>query len=485
MNEGSDEHEKRSTDRTAGSQRTRTVDRRTFIKATGGGLAAAPALASLAADGDGAYDVVVIGGGFAGVTAARETSLRGLSTLLLEARPRLGGRTLTLPLAGHDLDLGGTWVGWSQPHVWSEIMRYRLDIDESAAAYAEHAVWMADGERRFGPYGDYAVLFERTAKAMYAPARAAFPRPFAPRHATGSDALDQVDAAAAIAKLELGATERGLALSLASINGHAPPHESSYLDQQRWYALGDFDPWNMFDNLARYRVRGGTRRLLDTMHGDSRAETRLGQPVRAVSQDGNGVTVRTADGNTVRARTAIVAVPLNCLADLGFEPALDPAKLRVSRARHTGSGTKVYARIRGGQPVFAGHGLHDMPLNFLWTEYDDGDSQVLVGFGASGELLDVASETAVAAAVRDYLPDAELLEFFTYDWNVDPYSRGTWCMYRPGVLSQDFEALVRAEGRVHFAGADIALGWRGFIDGAIESGLAVGRDVAARLLGTA
>ncbi len=53
-------------------------------------------------------------------------------------------------------------------------------------------------------------------------------------------------------------------------------------------------------------------------------------------------------------------------------------------------------------------------------------------------------------------------------------------MYPPNVLTQDFAELQRAEGNVFFAGADIADGWRGFIDGAVESGLHVGRQVADR-----
>jgi monoamine oxidase len=487
MEGGGTVNEKRSRDSKSESRSWSALNRRTFIQSIVGGVAAAPLLgcdADGTASGDD-YDVIVIGGGFAGAVAARETSLRGLKTLLLEAQQRLGGRTWTMPLGGHDLEVGGTWIGWSQPHVWAEISRYGLDVDESASASAERAVWMSEGQRVEGPYEDYAALFERAANAFYEPARAAFPRPFTPMYAEGFEDLDRMTAAQAIANLDLSETERGLALALASINGHSPPDQSSYLDQQRWIALGDFNVWNMFDNLARYRIRGGTKLLLERIHSDSRCETRLGQPVKSVVQHGGGVTATSHSGEVYHARSAIVAVPLNCLADVAFEPALNPAKLRVSRARHTGSGTKVYARIRGKKPLFVGHGTHDMPLSFLWTEYDDADSQILVGFGASQDLLDTRSMEAVSEAVRAYLPDAELIEHFSYNWTADPYARGTWCMYRPNVLTQDFVSLQRPEGKVFFAGADIANGWRGFIDGAIESGLVAGRQVAKHLATTA
>jgi len=459
-------------------------NRRRFIKKAGGGLAAAPLLAganaTAAPDDTDDYDTIVIGGGFAGITAARETSLRGLKTLLLEARPRLGGRTLTLSLAGHDLDLGGTWVGWSQPYIWSEITGYGLDIAESAGAGATRGVWMENGARVEDEYARFAGIFERAANAFYAPAREAFPRPFDPLFAKNLDKLDAMNAAQAIAEMNLPDAERGIALSLAAVDGHAPPEQSSYLDQLRWMALGDFDVWNMFDNLGRYRVDGGTKRLIDRMHADSNAETRLGTPIAAVTRDDGGVTVTAKSGEHYRARSVIVTVPLNCLNDIEFRPALAAAKQRVSEAGHTGSGTKVYARIRGREPLVMCTGTHDMPLNFLWTEYDDEDSQILVGFGASPALLDIHSEAAVAQAVQNYLPGAELMEFFTYDWNVDPYARGTWCMYPPNVLTRDFTELQRAEGNVFFAGADIANGWRGFMDGAIESGMRVGRQVAAQ-----
>ena len=457
-------------------QIAQSTTRRRFI----GGLAAAGAAPAALAQQSSAsrYDVIVIGGGFAGVTASRDLGWRGKKTLLLEARPRLGGRTWTAEFSGHDVDVGGTWIGWSQPNVWSEVMRYNVPIVESAAANASQAIWMNQGKAVTVTMDAYAAAFEAVANKYFAPARGVFPRPFDPLFAEDVDGLDTLSAAEAIESLDLTEHERGLISTFAAMNGHSPPDQSSYLDQMRWFALGDFNLWNMWDNLGRYRIKGGTRVLLDRMQNDNRSEVRYSSPVRSITQTQDGATVTAIDGATFESRKVIVALPLNCLADVDFSPGISGTKRRVSETRHTGSGTKIYARTRRKHPVFLGHGNHEMPLCFLFTEYDDADSQLLVGFGVDPALVDLNDHQAVTAAMRQYVPDLELAETLSHDWNADPYARGTWCMYRPNTLTNDLSELQRAEGNIHFAGADIANGWRGFIDGAIESGSRTARLVA-------
>jgi monoamine oxidase len=71
-------------------------------------------------------DVIVIGAGHAGLIATRDLAQRGFKVALLEARDRIGGRTWTSNIEGFNYEMGGTWIHWEQPHVYSTISRYEM-----------------------------------------------------------------------------------------------------------------------------------------------------------------------------------------------------------------------------------------------------------------------------------------------------------------------------------------------------------------------
>ena len=85
------------------------------------------------------YDVIVVGAGFAGLTAARELSHAGRRVAIVEARDRIGGRTWLTQRMGLNLELGGTWVHWTQPYVWAELRRYGIGLAPSPVH--EKASW--------------------------------------------------------------------------------------------------------------------------------------------------------------------------------------------------------------------------------------------------------------------------------------------------------------------------------------------------------
>ena len=87
--------------------------------------------------------------------------------------------------------------------------------------------------------------------------------------------------------------------------------------------------------------------------------------------------------------------------------------------------------------------------------------------------------TSVQRRLAQIMPGYEVLDATAHDWLADEFSRGTWAIHRPGWYVAHHAAMQRPEGRVLLAGSDLANGWSGFIDGAIESGLRAGA-LAAR-----
>ena len=210
------------------------VTRRGFLAATGN-LALATATSSLAADRKATttpdYDVIVVGGGFAGVTAARELKQAGLSTLLVEARNRLGGRSLTSNFDGRATDLGGTWIHWSQPYVWAEAKRYGLSLAETAGAAADDFIYESRGKMHRKSMGEIWEPLDAAVRAYFAPSREIFPRPF---DASFNEAAARVDGISGLDRLQglnLSEDQKNMVNAYFSTTGH------NALDQIAWVEL--------------------------------------------------------------------------------------------------------------------------------------------------------------------------------------------------------------------------------------------------------
>lgn len=423
------------------------------------------------------YDAIVVGGGFAGVTTARELTRDGKRVLMLEARDRLGGRTWYKKdaLDGMALELGGTWVHWLQSFTWTEIQRHGLSLSESPTVLCERALIATKDDRRWMPAENAGTEIGTVISRCVENLRELMQRPHdVMSHNTEKmRELDRYSIADYIDTMGFTDEERTIATTFFSGLSSAPCSEVGIVAALKWFALSGYDAQNQVDTCMRYKIATGMSSLIDAMVADAPFEIRFDTEVLAVEsiEEGN-VNVATADGSNFRARAIVVTIPLNALGSIKFRPALDEGKARAIAEGQASKGTKAWAIVKGlPAEIFSAFASEDFPFNFVQTERIDGDQQLVVAFGPDGDVLNVEDPAAVETALKHLLgDDIEVVASTGHDWRGDRWSRGTWPMMRPRQISEIMPALQTPCGHIILAGSETSNGWNGFVDGAIESG---------------
>lgn len=427
------------------------------------------------------YDAIVIGAGFAGLTAARDLAKAGKRVLIVEARDRIGGRTWYRQFADTDffIEMGGNWLDPDKnTSLMAEVDRYGIELSQSPQA--ENHVSILDGVLSHDACpitDDDRRDLDRAAKTMLAEVKRI-------DSARAADEQDLADLDVPLGEYldGFGLSTRLRELMGAWIRQESGCHESqiSALHLMTWIPNLDYDVLAI-GGTPTHRFASGTIDILQKMLDDSGAEIRLSTPVASVTQSAEQVEVRTADGEVLRARGAVIAIPLNCLPDIEFEPALSPEKAAGAEIGQPGAAKKLWALVTDLPPKILGIGEHDAPIDVFFTDYPAAETglggDLIVGFSTQERPLDILDRDEVEEALRLYVPEAGVVKVDGYDWLSDPYSKGTWCASPAGLLSRYASALESTEGRLVFAGSDIAHAFRGWIEGAVATG-----GIAARRL---
>ncbi|WP_264050358.1 flavin monoamine oxidase family protein [Methylobacterium flocculans] len=406
-------------------------------------------------------EVIVVGAGAAGIAAARSLVARGVRVAVLEARERVGGRLVTVPLRGHPVDLGGHWLhaGPINPLVGLGTARG----EPLRVAAQESHLWAG---RRRGRPAEAAALGRAFAVADRAMStQAAWEGPDRP--------------AASALPPGLGPWGRRVERVHGLVSGQSLAQVS----------LQDFPSMEYGDN---YFIAGGYGAYLARLAQG--LPIALGTPVTGIDWSGPGVRV-SAGGMHLDARAVIVTVPTMVMRAVPlFTPALPPEVA----AAIAGFGTGIYEHavlhwpscpFRGADRLASLVGGRDASPGLL-TRID----------GSAFHFFELDAPMAAALDARRAGPDgvrrlvratltahfgARALHDLTIpavsEWRHDPWARGSWAVVPPGHAGARACLQAPVADRVWFAGEALSrLQW-GTAGGAYDEGMRAGGAVADRL----
>ncbi len=454
------------------------LPRRQFVRLLGlgapaawlGACAATPSTSRAPESNERSADVLVIGAGIAGLRAAEALVAGGRRVIVIEARPRAGGRILTDRSWGVPVDLGASWIHGVTDNPIAE-RAAAAGIETKAFEYAS-TMYGIDGKLR--PSGTYGTLQGQVSALIEAgreaspdedePLRTAIERAMG---AAGLDAAKRLDVEMAIA----ASVEHEYAADASALSAN---HYDDGAGQEGDDAL----------------FPGGYDQLVSLIAPS--LDIRLGTVVSVIDTAGDRAFVETSQGR-FEASAVVVTVPLGVLKSgaITFKPGLSAAKSAAIARLGMGALSKSCLRFpsafwpngaamvnfvppdaRRGQWVES-LSLADMVKQPVLMMFNAGDFARTVEAMTDAAMIASASAALAPAFPAHPAPAAVLRS----SWTLDPYSLGSYSFLAVGSTLADRDALAAPQGRLFFAGEACSRDHAASVHGAYVSGEAAAKAV--------
>jgi len=455
-------------------------------------------------------DVAVVGGGFAGLTAAYRVMRAGHSVILLEARDRVGGRVFNHEIGDGEIsEAGGTFIGPTQDRI--KALGDTMGVGTFPTYDTGENVYINSGQRSTfsdtGPTGsapldplilpDLATVvanLDEMSKSVPVDA------PWTAANAAEYDrqTLDQW------VRANSSGQERFIKLVRAATRPifGAEPTEISLLFTLFYIAasgneqnVGTFERnFNTREGAQQDRFVGGSQVVATKVARALGRRVILKSPVRQVRNGARGVSI-VSDRINVRAKQVIVAVPPVLAGRIDYAPDLPPERDSLHQRIPQGTLGKVallYDKPFWREKGLTGQALHtDGPVSATFDDSPpDGSPGVLFGFvggDAHRSFFPLPADQRRAAVIQEMVEcfgseAANPKEYFETNWPAERWSRGGPVgLAGPGVYTAVGPALRKPIGRIHWAGTETSTFWNGYMDGAVRSGERAAREVLDKL----
>ncbi len=446
-------------------------------------------------------DVVVVGAGPSGLTAARELKKAGLSVAVLEARDRVGGRTWTDTIDGAMLEIGGQWVSPDQTALLGLLDELGLQT-YSRYRDGESVYIGADGKRALYS-GDTFPVGETTAAEMdkLTALLDSLAAEIGPEEPWAHPKARDLDTISFHHWLRQNSTDEeacnNIGLFIAGGMLTKPAHAFSALQAVLMAAsAGSFSNLTDEDFILDKRVVGGMQQVSLLQAAELGGDVVLDSPVRTINwaEDPSGGYRVTAvsERATVNARFVIMAVPPNLYSRVSFNPPLPRRQHQMHQHQSLGLVIKVHAVY--SSPFWREEGLSGTAFGagaIVQEVYDNTNHEdprgTLVGF-VSDEKADAMFELsaedrrrAILESIASFLGEKALDPevYYESDWGSEEWTRGAYAAsYDLGGLHRYGKDQLKPVGPIYWSCSDLAAEGYQHVDGAVR----MGQITAARII---